>query len=139
MTAITSALLMAKITEALDEARMGECMISASALAAIREALSTRPEAADEKAEFSLEPVTRIDQIHQGDYIVFDMRGEMLNVTAQEVKVTEQDGTEIIYNRKKNHYFNLGMYLDGKSYVKSLYVLRRAVLAARKADGKGGE
>ena len=36
--------LVAKITEALDEARMGECMISASALAAIREALSSRPE-----------------------------------------------------------------------------------------------
>jgi len=43
--------------------------------------------------------------------------------TAQIVKVTPVDGTEIIIDKAKNIYFNLGMYLDGKSWVKEVKIL----------------
>ena len=45
-------------------------------------------------------------------------------VKAQIVKVSESDGTEIIFDKKMNRFFNLGMYLKGSSWVKELKVVR---------------
>lgn len=41
----------------------------------------------------------------------------------QSVKVTPNDGTEVILDRKKNTYFNVGMYLEGKSWVKECGII----------------
>lgn len=73
----------------------------------------------------NLEKVTRIDQIKENDTLI--ITGDTLVdeiVVAQIVKVTENDGTEIIFNRKENKFFNLGMYLNGKSWVKELEILK---------------
>lgn len=70
-----------------------------------------------------LTPVTEIDQIKEGDALAIYDGKTVITVKAQMVKVSEHDGTEVIYNRKKNHFFNVGMYLDGKSYVKEVAIV----------------
>jgi hypothetical protein len=71
-----------------------------------------------------LEPVTRIDQISKGDQLViFD--GEKITMAeAQQVKVTNHDGTEVIFNLRKNKYFNLGWHLEGRSWAKDIKIIR---------------
>lgn len=72
-----------------------------------------------------LKKVTKIDDIKQGDTLILTgdyYKNEALK--AQIVKVSESDGTEIIIHKKENRFFNLGMYLEGKSWVKELCVIR---------------
>ena len=69
----------------------------------------------------NLEKVTKIDQIKKGDTLI--ITGDIYKVEpfkAEIVKVSENDGTEIIINKKENKFFNLGMYLKGKSWVKEV-------------------
>ena len=71
-----------------------------------------------------LKEVKTLTDIKQGDTII--LTGDTLKneaVKAQIVKITEQDGTEIIFNKKNNRFFNLGMYLEGKSWVKECKVV----------------
>jgi len=72
-----------------------------------------------------LKDVTTITDIKQGDTLI--ITGDNLKnepVKAQIVKVTEQDGTEIIIDKKQNRFFNLGMYLSGKSWVKEVKIVK---------------
>lgn len=72
----------------------------------------------------NLEKVTKIDDIKKGDTIIVtgdDYINEPLK--AKIVKVSA-DGTEIIIDPKMNRFFNLGMYLKGKSWVKELAIIR---------------
>lgn len=65
-----------------------------------------------------LKDVTEIDDIKEGDMLL--ITGDILYyepVKAHKVKVSDSDGVEIIFNIKENKYFNLGMYLEGKSWV----------------------
>ncbi len=67
--------------------------------------------------------VTKIDDIKQGDSLV--ITGDTLRnapLKAQVVKVSK-DGTEIIVDKKSNRFFNLGMYLEGKSWVKECKII----------------
>ena len=69
--------------------------------------------------------VTEIDQIKKGDTLI--ITGDTLvnkSVTVEMVKKSNNDGTEIIFNLKKNRYFNLRMYLDGESWVKDLAIIK---------------
>ncbi len=71
----------------------------------------------------NLEQVTKIDQIKEGDTLI--ITGDTLKnepVKAEIVKVSN-DGTEIIFDKKRNRFFNLGMFLEGKSWVKELTIL----------------
>lgn len=71
-----------------------------------------------------LKEVKTITDIKQGDTLI--LTGDTLKnepVKAQIVKVTPNDGTEIIIDKKQNRFFNLGMYLEGKSWVKELKVV----------------
>jgi hypothetical protein len=74
----------------------------------------------------NLKKVTEIDDIKQGDLLLLNDGKETIAVSAVIVKVSERDGTEIIYDKKKNHYFNLGMYLEGKSWIKDLCVIKNS-------------
>jgi len=67
--------------------------------------------------------VTKLDDIAKGDLLLLNDGKETIAVKAVIVKVSEYDGTEIIYDKKKNYYFNLGMYLEGQSRIKDLYVV----------------
>ncbi|MGZ5077011.1 MAG: hypothetical protein ACXV9R_10345 [Methylobacter sp.] len=68
-------------------------------------------------------PLTQIDQIKQDDLLLISDSREVQLVKAVIVKVTEYDGTEVIYNKKMNHYFNVGMYLEGKSRLKDVRIV----------------
>lgn len=71
-----------------------------------------------------LKEVKALTDIKQGDTLI--VTGDTLKnepVKAQIVKVSHSDGTEVIIDRKKNRYFNLGMYLKGESWVKELKVV----------------
>lgn len=37
---------------------------------------------------------------------------------------TSQDGTEVIFKKRKNKFFNVGMYLSGKSCAKDIRIVR---------------
>lgn len=73
-----------------------------------------------------LKNVTSLTDIKQGDTII--LTGDVYNaepLKVEMVKVSDNDGTEIIFNKKKNQYFNLGMYLEGKSWVKDLAIIEK--------------
>ncbi len=70
-----------------------------------------------------LKQVTKIDQIKKGDTIIICGAGLVNHpAKAEEVKVSK-DGTEIIFDKGKNLYINLTMYLNGKSWCKELAIL----------------
>lgn len=65
-----------------------------------------------------LKDVTKIDDIKEGDMLI--ITGDELYyepVKIHKVKVSDSDGTEIIFDIKKNKYFNLGMYLKGLIHI----------------------
>lgn len=68
--------------------------------------------------------VKTLTDIKKGDRIMFgsDKFSDAI-VKVLSVKVTVHDGTEIIIG-KPNKYFNLGMYLEGNSWIKNVRVLR---------------
>ena len=73
----------------------------------------------------NLVDVKELTDIKQGDTLI--ITGDTLKnepVKAQIVKVSDNDGTEIIFDKKMNRFFNLGMYLQGKSWVKELKLIR---------------
>lgn len=71
-----------------------------------------------------IEPLTRIDQIKEGDLLLISDGREITHAKAQTVKVSEHDGTEVIFNLRKNKFFNVGMYLDARSWAKEVFVVR---------------
>lgn len=71
-----------------------------------------------------LEPVTEIDQIKKNDTIVMTGLG-LVNHPAKALEVLiSSSGTEIVFDRGKNLYINLGMYLEGKSWCKELAIIK---------------
>lgn len=69
--------------------------------------------------------VEKLTDIKEGDIIC--VTGDYLKCEpfkVQKVKVSETDGTEVIFDMKKNRYFNVQMYLDGKSWVKDVVIIR---------------
>lgn len=71
-----------------------------------------------------LKDVKTLTDIKQGDAIILtgdDICNEAVKV--QMVKVSKVDGTEIIFDKKQNRFFNLGMYLEGVSWVKECKLL----------------
>lgn len=70
-----------------------------------------------------LKEVKTLTDIKRGDTLI--ITGDTLKnepVKAQIVKVSH-DGKEVIIDKKMNRYFNLGMYLEGRSWVKEVRVV----------------
>lgn len=77
--------------------------------------------------EPKIEKVTALGQIKQEDTIIFVPRNKdepMTSAVARIVKVSQQDGEEVIFDVKANKYFNVGMMLNGQSWVESCYIVR---------------
>lgn len=70
------------------------------------------------------EKVTDIYQIREGDFLLVEANNKVQHFHCKKVKMSVQDGTEIILNKKTNTYFNLGKYLEGRSWVKDLYIVK---------------
>jgi len=71
-----------------------------------------------------IERLTRIDQIQPGDTLLISNGTTITPATAHRVKVSDFDGTEVIFDVKRNKYFNVGMYLEGASWAKDVRVVR---------------
>jgi hypothetical protein len=71
-----------------------------------------------------IEPLTRTDQIRPGDTLLISDGKTITPATAHRVKVSDFDGTEVIFDVKRNKYFNVGMYLEGASWAKDVRVVR---------------
>lgn len=71
-----------------------------------------------------IEPLVKIDQVQEGDLLLISDGRELTHAKAQRVKVSEYDGTEVIFNLRRNKFFNVGMYLDGKSWAKDIRIVR---------------
>ena len=75
-----------------------------------------------------LKEVKTISDINQGDTIIVTgggLKNEPFKVEI--VKVSPNDGVEIILDKKRNRFFNLGLYLEGKSWIKELNVIVEVV------------
>lgn len=71
-----------------------------------------------------IEPLTRIDQIKPGDALLISDGERVISTTAKLVlDVGGSVGTEVVFNRKRNKYFNVGMYLSGRSWAKDVRVV----------------
>lgn len=71
-----------------------------------------------------LKKVTQLTDIKEGDTIV--ITGDTLKnkpVKVAKVKVSKSDGVEVIFDLKNNRFFNLGMFLSGKSWVRECSVI----------------
>lgn len=71
----------------------------------------------------NIEPLNRIDQIEEGDGLVISDGVMLVMTTAKKVKVSDYDGTEVIFDERRNKFFNVGMYLEGKSWAKEVRVV----------------
>jgi len=67
-------------------------------------------------------PLNRAGQIKVGDWLRFLMAGRFISAQAKLVLNAGTAKEEIIYNRKKNHYFITSMALDGTSSHKDVMV-----------------
>lgn len=72
----------------------------------------------------NIEPLLEINQIKEGDVLLITDGHQITHSTAQRVKVTDHDGTEVILNLRLNKYFNVGFYLEGRSWAKEVYIVR---------------
>jgi len=76
------------------------------------------------KEKMQIEPLEKIDQVREGDLLLISDGRELIHAKAQRVKVSEYDGTEVIFDVRRNKFFNVGMYLEGKSWAKDIRVVR---------------
>ena len=67
-------------------------------------------------------PLSRAGQIQAGDCLQIMMAGRLICTQAKLVINAGTDREEIVYNRKKNHYFITSMVLDGTSNHKDVMV-----------------
>lgn len=76
----------------------------------------------------NLEQITRAGQIQEGDPIILKTRDGIMSVQARTVirpgVTDESDGEEVVYNRKKNHYFITSMVIGGTSWVREAHIVR---------------
>lgn len=69
----------------------------------------------------SVERIEKLRQINKGDHLIIYAANGPEHIKVVKVKVSENDGEEVIYNLRKNFYFNVEMYLDGTGRVKDCY------------------
>ncbi len=70
-------------------------------------------------------PITEYGQISVGDWLSFSVDGKFICATAKEILNAGHSTEEIIYNRKRNHYFISSLAINGQSSHKDVRVYRR--------------
>lgn len=65
--------------------------------------------------EFQFDHLLRPGQIQAGDMIRFTVAGRRMEGVVREVLNAGRDDEEIIYNRKRNHFFITSMAVNGTS------------------------
>lgn len=62
-------------------------------------------------------------QVKVGDHLLLNDGKTITQAQAKIVKVSDYDGVEVIFDVKNNKYFNVGLYLDGNSWVKEVLIV----------------
>lgn len=70
-------------------------------------------------------PLTAPGQIAEGDRVRFELSGKPIEARAALVLEPGTDQEEVIYNRKRNHYFVTSMAVDGSSSHKGVMFQRQ--------------
>ncbi|WP_299197001.1 hypothetical protein, partial [uncultured Amphritea sp.] len=74
------------------------------------------------------EKVISAGQIQQDDHLILHTKEGIITAKANEIirpgVTDDSDGEEVIYNRKKNHYFITSMVISGQSWVKEVYIVK---------------
>jgi hypothetical protein len=83
---------------------------------------STEPSAPPEQSEWH--PLTAPGQIQEGDRLSFKVGSSFICARARQIIAPGTDKEEVVYNRKKNHYFLTSMAVDGTSSHKNVMVAR---------------
>lgn len=73
--------------------------------------------------------VTKFGQIKTGDVISLVCGDKHICTTAKEILNAGTNREEVIYNRKKNHYFITSMVLDGTSMHKHVFIVPNPAIA----------
>ena len=77
------------------------------------------------KSTPTFEPIDKHSaEIKKDDILLLSTHTKGLLVKVEKVKVSKNDGVEVIYNIKKNEYFSFTMFLTKDSYVNSIYRLK---------------
>jgi len=77
-------------------------------------------------SEMHLEPLTQFDQIKIGDPLLVS-DGRQIFIGRVKRILLDVAGTEVVFNLRNNHYFNVGMYLKGESWAKCVRIVRNGV------------
>lgn len=77
--------------------------------------------------------ITGPGQVKPGDLMRFSLKGRRIEAPAQVVLHEGTDREEIIYNRKRNHYFITSMAVDGTSNHKDVMFVQM-----KPHQGRGG-
>lgn len=78
-----------------------------------------------------MQAVTRVGQIKVGDTLVVEnSRGVKFIAQARVICREGTDKEEICFTKKSNKYFIMELYLDGKSWVKNISILKDVKLFA---------
>lgn len=88
---------------------------------------STAPASSDPSApheEARWHPLTAPGQIQEGDRLSFRVGSSFICARARQIIASGTDKEEVVYNRKKNHYFLTSMAVDGTSSHKNVMVAR---------------
>lgn len=72
-------------------------------------------------------PLSAPGQIQEGDWLCFTVSGSFICAQARLIIYPGTDKEEIVYNRKKNHYFCTDMAISGTSNHKGVLVARAAL------------
>lgn len=90
----------------------------------IASSLSAGAEPSAPHEETRWQPLTAPGQIQEGDRLSFRVGSSFICARARQIIAPGTDKEEVVYNRKKNHYFLTSMAVDGTSSHKNVMVAR---------------
>lgn len=77
------------------------------------------------EGNMQINPVEHRDDIRKGDILLIDDGKVIQSATAKRIiDLIDPEEREVVFNVRKNRYFNVDMYLRGESWVKDVRIVR---------------
>lgn len=84
-----------------------------------------------------LTQVTSLGFLKAGDVVLIDDGKNTFPACVKEVINSKADGEEVILTKSSNKFFNVDMYLDGKSWVKNVMKIDNGIIYSLSNTTKG--
>ncbi len=72
--------------------------------------------------------MTSVGMIQKGDILILNtttgLIAETAKIVLQPAIAASSNGEEVVYRKKKNHYFITNLVLTGRSWIKEVYIVR---------------